>query len=321
MIDGPARAIKGGAERRRISSSTINQIVTMPLQPLVHLWHSMWGRAVSTRIIAVGNLKGGTGKSTIAVNLACRLAEQQRSVVLIDADPQGTTAAWLRDGAPGGLGLASHPLEPAAGPDVWMDEIWEQRPRYQRIVIDLPPQPASCFEAALGVADLVIVPLTLSEVDLHATAQALAVVHRTRRLRDGRPSCLLVPSKVDRRTTLGRRGGASVAKLGWEVGPALGQRAAHAEAFRAATWIGAHAPGSAAHLEMCTLVERVEDQLGRCKEAEEQGPGYLHAPAPIPATADLERANGAHSGFGGLCLHLMASVLSKLKRPEQQAYF
>jgi chromosome partitioning protein len=316
MIGGLWGRIKSGAW----SASTINQIVTMTLQPLIHLWHRMRGPAVSTRIIAVGNLKGGTGKSTIAVNLACRLAEQQRSVVLIDADPQGTTAAWLRDGAPAGLGLASHPLEPAAGADVWMDEIWEQRPRYQRIVIDLPPQPAACFEAALAVADLVVVPLTLSEVDLHATAKALAVLHRTRRMRDGRPSCLLVPSKVDRRTTLGRRGGASVAQLGWEVGPALGQRAAHAEAFRAATWIGAHAPGSAAHVEICTLVERVEDQLRRCKAAEEHGPGYNHAPAPIPATADLERANG-HSGIGGLWLHLMASVLSKLKRTEQQAYF
>ena len=53
---------------------------------------------MTNRIIAVGNLKGGTGKSTIAVNLACRLAEKQRSVLLIDADPQGTAAAWLRDG-------------------------------------------------------------------------------------------------------------------------------------------------------------------------------------------------------------------------------
>jgi chromosome partitioning protein len=62
------------------------------------------------RIIAIGNLKGGTGKSTIAVNLACRLAEKQRSVVLIDADPQGTAAARLRNGPPRGLSLLSLPL-------------------------------------------------------------------------------------------------------------------------------------------------------------------------------------------------------------------
>ena len=53
---------------------------------------------MTSRIIAVGNLKGGTGKSTVAVNLACCLAERQ-AVALVDADPQGTAAAWLRHGA------------------------------------------------------------------------------------------------------------------------------------------------------------------------------------------------------------------------------
>ena len=45
-------------------------------------------------LIAVGNLKGGTGKSTIAVNLACALADGGGSVVLVDADAQGTAVDW-----------------------------------------------------------------------------------------------------------------------------------------------------------------------------------------------------------------------------------
>jgi chromosome partitioning protein len=45
-------------------------------------------------VIAIGNLKGGTGKSTIAVNLACALAEGGDTVILVDADGQGTATDW-----------------------------------------------------------------------------------------------------------------------------------------------------------------------------------------------------------------------------------
>jgi chromosome partitioning protein len=41
------------------------------------------------QVVAVSNLKGGTGKSTIAVNPACARAGSKRRVVLIDADAQG----------------------------------------------------------------------------------------------------------------------------------------------------------------------------------------------------------------------------------------
>ena len=77
---------------------------------MVDRQHSRGKGVLMGKIIAVGNLKGGTGKSTIAVNLACRLAETERSVLLIDADPQGTAAAWLRNGPPPGLSLVSLPV-------------------------------------------------------------------------------------------------------------------------------------------------------------------------------------------------------------------
>ena len=274
---------------------------------------------MTNQIIAVGNLKGGTGKSTIAVNLACRLAEKQRSVVLIDADPQGTAAAWLRAEPPPGLRVVPLPLARMADHDMWIDGVSDTRSRHEKIVIDLPPQTAECFEAALRVTDLLVVPMTLSEVDAHATAQALAVLHRTRAVRDGSPSCLLVPSKVDRRTSLGRQARAAMGGMGWEVGPAVGQRAAHVEAFGAGKWIGAHAPDSPAHLEMLALVEQVEDQLARCKEAEVCRPEHVNA--GVVAAAEIDGTRGAPLRLGALCLHLMATLLAKLRRAEQQALF
>ena len=45
-------------------------------------------------IVLIGSEKGGTGKSTIACNLAVALALAGRDVVIIDADPQSSAARW-----------------------------------------------------------------------------------------------------------------------------------------------------------------------------------------------------------------------------------
>ena len=65
------------------------------------------------KIVTVGNLKGGTGKSTIAVNLARELAvgPPGRSVLLIDADAQATASDWLTGGGgPPPVALLPMPL-------------------------------------------------------------------------------------------------------------------------------------------------------------------------------------------------------------------
>src|ERR1035437_1131485 len=49
-------------------------------------------------IIAVGGRKGGVGKSTIVGNLAAEFAAMGRSVIVLDADPQHSLAAWAAQG-------------------------------------------------------------------------------------------------------------------------------------------------------------------------------------------------------------------------------
>lgn len=222
-------------------------------------------------IIAVANLKGGVGKSTIAVNLACALRGADRSAVVIDADSQGTSLFWSQQG--------SLPVETRAMPleddvhrsgwisrlmgrnglpnggrtsDDWIAEV--RRIAADYVVIDCPPHVGTATRAAVWTADLVVVPVTAAAVDLAATRPALDLISRAREARaDGGPKCLVVPSRVDRSTATGRTIKDILKHLGEPVGPSIGQRIAFADAVAFGQWIGDYAPQSAAHEEMLNL--------------------------------------------------------------------
>lgn len=222
-------------------------------------------------IIAVANLKGGVGKSTIAVNLACALCGPDRSAVVIDADSQGTSLFWSQQG--------HLPVETRAMPledeyhrggwisrligrngmqhsdrtsDDWIAEVRQIAADY--VVIDCPPHVGTATRAAVWTADLVVVPVTAAAVDLAATRPALDLIVRAREARrDGGPKCLLVPSRVDRSTATGRTIKDILKHLGEPVGPSIGQRIAFADAVAFGQWIGDYAPQSAAHEEMLNL--------------------------------------------------------------------
>ncbi len=212
------------------------------------------------RIIGVANLKGGTGKSTIAVNLACLAARATGPVLLVDADPQGTAAAWLEPGGgPDGLTVEAWPMPDDPAP--WADRIFAAAEGQGRIVVDLPPQDGVGFATALRLVDALVIPVTPSAIDLRATARTLQRIKQLQRSRGGRPACLLVPNRVDQRTALGRAIRQSLRDLGLEVASPLAQRAHHARAFAARQWIGAHAPGSPALREMIAVGAKLDGLL------------------------------------------------------------
>jgi chromosome partitioning protein len=211
-----------------------------------------------SKLVAVSNLKGGTGKTTLAVNLACALAGDG-AVVVVDADDQGTAVAWA---TAGGLPVRVVPIVLVDGnTTAWIEAVVALKAAHDLVVVDCPPNLGAAATAALTVADLVVVPVTPSGMDLKATARALELVAQARRARKGaRPAVLLVPSKVDRRTASGREVEAVLSDFGEPVAPAVAQRAAHVDAFSAGQWIGAYAPRSVAHVEVeavAALVKRI----------------------------------------------------------------
>ena len=210
-------------------------------------------------IIAVLNLKGGCGKSTIAVNLACELACTGDKVLLIDNDAQGTARQWWSNGR---LPIQGEfmPLENEQDGERLVRAAAARRERY--IVLDAPAHVAAATQTAGKIADLVLIPVTASGIDLAATEAAVQLVRQARvARRSSGPKCLIVPSKIDRRTDAGRQIDQKLHAFGELVGPTIHQKIAFVEAFGAGKWIGEYAPQSAAHYDIASLAIAVKRSL------------------------------------------------------------
>ena len=210
-------------------------------------------------VIAVLNLKGGCGKSTIAINLACQLAGSGDSVLLLDNDSQGTASLWLSHGRLPVLGRYM-PLENDEDGERLMRTVAAAKERY--VILDAPAHVGAAALAAGRIADLVLVPVTASGVDLAATRSIVDIIRQARvQRRSDAPRCLIVPSKIDRRTDAGRRIDENLRGFGENVGPAIHQRTAFVESFGAGQWIGDFAPDSPAHFDITSLAIAVKRTL------------------------------------------------------------
>jgi chromosome partitioning protein len=216
------------------------------------------------RVIAIGGLKGGTGKSTLAVNLACQLQLGSKlRIHLIDVDRQESSHDWLAGGKLPMAGIAL-PLDDSRSAADWIRRV--SAIDADMVIIDLPPQIGAATAAALILADLFLVPVAPSALDLRAAGKALDLLREAREARgDGKPAVLLVPSKVDRRTGAGREIEAALHEIGHAVGPAVGSRTAFVDSAAALDWIGSFAPQSVAHQEIAALaavIDRITRRRG-----------------------------------------------------------
>lgn len=218
--------------------------------------------AQSGAVVAVTNLKGGAGKTTLAVNIASALAAKGQAVILVDADAQGTSASWASAGnLPARVETLPIAGDGADALKTWLARLVEMRRDAAVLLVDLPPNLGGVTAAALAVADLALVPVPASGLDIQATGKALELVRQARQVRKGdKPAVLLIPSRVDRRTAAGREIEAVLSDFREMVAPAVTQRAAHVDAFGAGQWVGDYARGSAAHVEIeavAALVRRI----------------------------------------------------------------
>lgn len=175
-------------------------------------------------VITLAQQKGGSGKTTLAVHLGIAWARAGARVAFVDTDPQGSLGRWFMTRAET-LGAPGVEFSTASAWGVTY-EAEKLRKICDVVIVDTPPKADADLRSALRVADLVLVPVASSHVDLWATESVLDLCARERR------PALIVLNRARAGTRLAEEVAGAAAGLGVDIAAArLASRIGYAEAM------------------------------------------------------------------------------------------
>ena len=206
------------------------------------------------KVITIAQQKGGSGKTTLAVNLGVMLARKGAQIAFLDTDPQGSLGRWF---------MTRHAAGRAEGMEFSTASAWgvgyevgKLRDIADFVIIDTPPKADSDLRPALRAADLVLVPVASSHVDLWATDGVLDLARR-----EGRAVLVVL-----NRARPGTRLGAEIVEAAQSLDATLAEtqvanRVAYAETLGQGFGGIEGARNPAVRIELETLLAEVEAQL------------------------------------------------------------
>ncbi|WP_422075224.1 ParA family partition ATPase [Tranquillimonas rosea] len=179
---------------------------------------------MSGHVITVAQQKGGSGKTTIALNLAVAFHRRGLTVALLDTDPQGSLGRWfmtrVESGEDPGMEFST---ASAWGVSYECDKLKRQA---DVVLVDTPPKVDADLRPALRASDLVLVPVATSQVDVWATESVLDLAGR-----EGRET-LVVLNRARPGTRIAIEVAQTIADLGVaRAQTILGNRVVYAEAL------------------------------------------------------------------------------------------
>lgn len=214
------------------------------------------------KVVAFVSDKGGMGKSTAALHLACAAAEDRFEAAVLDLDPQASVGRWarLRKRA----GLPPRPLAETCVPIDIEDRLSELRAAGADLVLlDTAGRDNNAITAAIAAADLVLVPCHPTDLELATLGPTLA------RLRaEQRPHMVLL---IDWSAGAARRrqdAAVAIARAGGLVAPApYTHRADYRMALEQGQGVTEYQPWQAAAQEIRGVWTWLRGELGLARGA------------------------------------------------------
>lgn len=202
-------------------------------------------------IISLVNQKGGTGKTTIALNLAYCIAEKGYKTLLIDADPQGSSLQWQVISNNSAFTVVRHPKAN------FHKNIEKVTQRYKIVVIDAPPGTGRISKSILLCANLAIVPVGPSPLDIWSSKDIITLIREARKHNRKLRAKLLISKKIVG-TTVGRevRGSLKNYRMG-VFNTEICERIAYVKAIIEGLSVVEYAPNSEAANEIRGLTKEI----------------------------------------------------------------
>lgn len=129
-------------------------------------------------VMSFANPKGGAGKSTCALILATQLSDNGASVAIIDADPERWISQWSElPGCPASIRVIIDVTE-----DNIVDQIELATQTAQFVIVDLEGTASLTVASAIGMSDLVLIPMQGSAMDAKGGAKTIRLIKNQARM-------------------------------------------------------------------------------------------------------------------------------------------
>jgi len=207
-------------------------------------------------VILVAHQKGGAGKTTLAAHLAVALFDRTAKVAVVDSDPQQSLADWHRRRSEFRPRLDDIELHQVSE---WRaaTEMRRLRQSFDYVVVDSPPHRELSAKAGLRNADLVVIPVQPSPMDLWATESVLSLTRR-----ENTP-CLVVLNRMPPRSRLSGRISEIMREKAFPIADTrLGNRQVFASSLMDGLGVTEAAPKSLAAQEINALSSEISSLYG-----------------------------------------------------------